>query len=139
MKCVAILWQIVGASKYQFKNWIVFVLGNLMNILSKIPIILYALSFYHQVFVANPNKPKPILDILLRNREKVRNVKFIRYIQGDTITRMIKKTWVIYWFSKYFLNFLQLIDFLSNFHNDRNDDEQFNDEKAYLIKQVSYP
>ena len=58
-----------------------------MNILSKIPIILYALSFYHQVFVANPNKPKPILDILLRNREKVRNVKFIRYIQGDTITK----------------------------------------------------
>merc|ERR1712062_692873 len=52
-----------------------------------------------KVFVANPNKPKPILDILLRNREK-------------------------------------LIDFLSNFHNDRSDDEQFNDEKAYLIKQI---
>merc|ERR1711993_26798 len=52
-----------------------------------------------KVFVANPNKPKPILDILLRNREK-------------------------------------LIDFLSNFHNDRSEDEQFNDEKAYLIKQI---
>jgi len=52
-----------------------------------------------KVFVANPNKPKPILDILIRNREK-------------------------------------LIDFLSNFHNDRSDDEQFNDEKAYLIKQI---
>jgi len=52
-----------------------------------------------KVFVANPNKPKPITDILLRNKEK-------------------------------------LIDFLSNFHSDRNDDEQFNDEKAYLIKQI---
>jgi calcium binding protein 39 len=52
-----------------------------------------------KVFVANPNKPKPITDILLRNREK-------------------------------------LIEFLPNFHSDRNEDEQFNDEKAYLIKQI---
>lgn len=52
-----------------------------------------------KVFVANPNKPKPITDILLRNKEK-------------------------------------LIVFLNEFHSDRNDDEQFNDEKAYLIKQI---
>lgn len=52
-----------------------------------------------KVFVANPNKPKPITDILMRNREK-------------------------------------LIEFLSNFHSDRSEDEQFNDEKAYLIKQI---
>ena len=52
-----------------------------------------------KVFVANPNKPKPILDILLRNKEK-------------------------------------LVDFLSKFHADRTEDEQFNDEKAYLIKQI---
>lgn len=51
------------------------------------------------MFVANPNKPKPITDILLRNKEK-------------------------------------LIEFLSNFHSDRSEDEQFNDEKAYLIKQI---
>jgi len=68
--------------------------------------------------VANPTKPKAIADILLRNREK-------------------------------------LIDFLNTFHTDRKssfgifisiyhfnifigtDDEQFNDEKAYLIKQIS--
>lgn len=49
--------------------------------------------------MANPNKPKPILDILLRNQEK-------------------------------------LIDFLTKFHTDRSEDEQFNDEKAYLIKQI---
>lgn len=52
-----------------------------------------------QVFVANPNKPKPILEILLRNKER-------------------------------------LLEFLSKFHNDRSEDEQFNDEKAYLIKQI---
>lgn len=52
-----------------------------------------------KVFVANPNKPKPILDILLRNKEK-------------------------------------LVDFLTKFHTDRSEDEQFNDEKAYLIKQI---
>ena len=57
------------------------------------------MSFIHQVFVANPNKPRPILEILLRNKEK-------------------------------------LVDFLSKFHNDRSEDEQFNDEKAYLIKQI---
>jgi len=52
-----------------------------------------------KVFVANPNKPKPILDILLRNQDK-------------------------------------LVDFLNKFHTDRTEDEQFNDEKAYLIKQI---
>ena len=52
-----------------------------------------------KVFVANPNKPKRILDILLRNQEK-------------------------------------LIEFLSKFHTDRSEDEQFNDEKAYLIRQI---
>ena len=49
--------------------------------------------------MANPNKPKPILEILLRNREK-------------------------------------LIEFLTKFHSERTDDDQFNDEKAYLIKQI---
>ncbi|RKP20235.1 calcium binding protein 39-like protein [Rozella allomycis CSF55] len=52
-----------------------------------------------KVFVANPNKTKPVLDVLFKNQEK-------------------------------------LITFLSNFHNERSDDEQFNDEKAYLIKQI---
>nr|CAB3227332.1 calcium-binding protein 39 [Phallusia mammillata] len=52
-----------------------------------------------KVFVANPNKTKPILDILMKNQQK-------------------------------------LVQFLENFHNDRSDDEQFNDEKAYLIKQI---
>lgn len=52
-----------------------------------------------QVFVANPNKPRPIQEILYRNREK-------------------------------------LDEFLSKFQNDRSDDDLFNDEKAYLRKQI---
>ena len=53
----------------------------------------------HQVFVANPDKPACINEILLRRREK-------------------------------------LLEFLSRFHPDRSEDEQFNDEKAYLIKHI---
>ncbi|VDK69239.1 unnamed protein product [Litomosoides sigmodontis] len=30
----------------------------------------------------------------------------------------------------------KLVEFLNNFHTDRTEDEQFNDEKAYLIKQI---
>jgi len=52
-----------------------------------------------KVFVANPNKTEPILDILLKNKDK-------------------------------------LIKFLTEFHTDRAEDEQFNDEKEYLIKQI---
>ncbi len=28
------------------------------------------------------------------------------------------------------------MDFLTKFHTDRSEDDQFNDEKAYLIKQI---
>uniref|UniRef100_A0A182PCL8 Calcium-binding protein 39 n=1 Tax=Anopheles epiroticus TaxID=199890 RepID=A0A182PCL8_9DIPT len=52
-----------------------------------------------KVFVANPDKPKAIVIILLRNQDK-------------------------------------LVDFLSNFQTDRSEDEQFNDEKAYLIREI---
>ncbi|KAG7457057.1 hypothetical protein MATL_G00242490 [Megalops atlanticus] len=52
-----------------------------------------------KVFVANPNKTQPVLDILLKNQTK-------------------------------------LIEFLSKFQNDRTEDEQFNEEKTYLVKQI---
>ncbi|XP_022088112.1 calcium-binding protein 39-like [Acanthaster planci] len=52
-----------------------------------------------KVFVANPNKTPPILNILNKNKAK-------------------------------------LVEFLTSFHTDRTEDEQFNDEKAYLIKQI---
>ncbi|XP_036410363.1 calcium-binding protein 39-like [Megalops cyprinoides] len=52
-----------------------------------------------KVFVANPNKTQPVLDILLKNQTK-------------------------------------LIEFLSKFQNDRTEDEQFSEEKTYLVKQI---
>merc|ERR1719436_563968 len=52
-----------------------------------------------KVFVANPNKPKPILDILLRNQDK-------------------------------------LVEFLTKFHTDRSEDEQFNDEKPTSLNRL---
>ncbi len=51
------------------------------------------------MFVANPSKTQPVLDILLKNQSK-------------------------------------LVDFLSQFQTDRSEDEQFCDEKNYLIKQI---
>ena len=67
-----------------------------------------------QVFVANPTKTKPILDILLKNKDKVGVVW-----QGGVAR----------------CDDLQMLDYLGKFHNDR-DDEQFADEKQYLIKQI---
>jgi len=51
-----------------------------------------------KVFVANPNKPAAVLEILQKNKEK-------------------------------------LVGYLAEFHNDK-DDEQFTDEKAYLLRQI---
>jgi len=51
-----------------------------------------------KIFVANPNKTKPVLEILQKNKDK-------------------------------------LISFLTQFHTDK-DEEQFNDEKAFLLKQI---
>ncbi|KAJ1974754.1 conidiophore development protein hyma [Dimargaris verticillata] len=61
--------------------------------------IQYEAFHVFKIFVANPNKSKPVLAILKKNKEK-------------------------------------LLGFLSSFQNDRKDDEQFADEKAFLIKQI---
>uniref|UniRef100_A0A8C5HUZ3 Calcium binding protein 39-like protein n=2 Tax=Gouania willdenowi TaxID=441366 RepID=A0A8C5HUZ3_GOUWI len=72
----------------------------MMNLLrDKSPNIQFEAFHVFKVFVANPNKTQPIIDILLKNQTK-------------------------------------LIEFLSNFQKERTDDEQFNDEKTYLIKQI---
>ena len=72
----------------------------MMNLLrDKSRSIQYEAFHVFKVFVANPNKARPVLEILLKNKDR-------------------------------------LIEFLSKFQTDRTEDEQFNDEKAYLIKQV---
>jgi len=53
---------------------------------------------FFKVFVANPNKTSAILNILIKNKQK-------------------------------------LVQFLGNFHND-NEEDQFNDEKQFLLKQI---
>jgi len=52
-----------------------------------------------KVFVANPKKPQPVLDILVKNKNA-------------------------------------LIAYLTDFHNDKSEDDQFMEEKAYLIRQI---
>jgi len=52
-----------------------------------------------KVFVANPKKPQPVLDILVKNKNA-------------------------------------LITYLTDFHNDKSEDDQFMEEKAYLIRQI---
>ncbi|XP_069496170.1 calcium-binding protein 39-like isoform X2 [Ambystoma mexicanum] len=72
----------------------------MMNLLrDKSPNIQFEAFHVFKVFVANPSKTQPIVDILLKNQTK-------------------------------------LIDFLSSFQKERTDDEQFSDEKNYLIKQI---
>ncbi len=85
-----VLWPRVSYKEKVLKN-------SEFNKLKRIFIFIFCA--FLQVFVANPNKTQPIVDILLKNQTK-------------------------------------LIDFLSNFQKDRTDDEQFNDEKTYLVKQI---
>ncbi|KAJ1653454.1 Hym1p [Dispira simplex] len=61
--------------------------------------IQYEAFHVFKIFVANPNKSKPVSDILRKNKDR-------------------------------------LLTFLTSFQNDRKDDEQFGDEKAFLIKQI---
>ncbi|KAK9386530.1 Mo25-like protein [Lipomyces mesembrius] len=73
----------------------------IMNMLrDKSKNIQYESFHVFKVFVANPNKSKPVLDILTKNQDK-------------------------------------LLVFLPDFHSDRTNDEQFNDEKQFLIRQIA--
>lgn len=76
-------------------------LKRIMNLLrNKSRNIQFEAFHLFKVFVANPNKSAPVLNILLKNREK-------------------------------------LVEFLEKFQNDRTDDEEFNEEKSVLIKQIN--
>ncbi|KXS22447.1 Mo25-PA [Gonapodya prolifera JEL478] len=85
----------------QFEAFHVFKVGVSLERVFSLPTVSRHVNntLHPKVFVANPNKSKPVLDILQKNKDK-------------------------------------LLSFLSNFQTDRTDDEQFNDEKAFLIKQI---
>ena len=70
------------------------------------------------MFVANPNKTKPTQDILLKNKDKL--VEFLTQFHNDRT-------------GSYISSCLQLVHTHMHTHTD---DQQFNDEKAYLIKQI---
>lgn len=84
-----------------------------------LPIGRFSPLFVLQVFVTNPNKSRAILDILLKNREKVRCAACCVAMCCSLL-----------------LSRVQLVEFLKKFHENRAEDEQFADEKQYLIKQI---
>lgn len=72
-----------------------------------------------KVFVANPHKTRPIVDILVKNQDKL--IHFLGNFHNDRQGTVKKKNChFIYYFTKNYIS----------------EDEQFNDEKAFLIKQI---
>ncbi|KAI9101235.1 Mo25-like protein [Phlyctochytrium arcticum] len=82
-------------------------------------------------YISNAENLKLMMNLL---RDKSRNIQFEAFHVFKVFVANPNK-------AKTILDILQknrdkLITFLTNFHNDRSDDEQFNDEKAFLIKQI---
>ncbi|KAI8854394.1 Mo25-like protein [Chytridium lagenaria] len=82
-------------------------------------------------YIGNSENLKLMMNLL---RDKSRNIQFEAFHVFKVFVANPNK-------AKQILDILQknrdkLLNFLSNFHNDRADDEQFNDEKAFLIKQI---
>jgi len=82
-------------------------------------------------YIENAENLKLMMNLL---RDKSRNIQFEAFHVFKVFVANPKK-------SKAVADILQknkekLLAFLSNFHNDRTDDEQFNDEKAFLLKQI---
>ncbi|KAI8820442.1 Mo25-like protein [Fimicolochytrium jonesii] len=82
-------------------------------------------------YISNAENLKLMMNLL---RDKSKNIQFEAFHVFKVFVANPNK-------HKSILDILQknrdkLITFLSNFHNDRSDDEQFNDEKAFLIKQI---
>merc|ERR1711879_60757 len=70
-------------------------------------------------YISNPDNLKLMMNML---KEKSRNIQFEAFHVFKVFVANPNKP--------------KLVDFLSKFHADRTEDEQFNDEKAYLIKQI---
>lgn len=82
-------------------------------------------------YIANADNLKLMMNLL---RDESRSIQFEAFHVFKVFVANPNKTKVI---SDILLkNQEKLVSFLSKFHNDRADDEQFNEEKAFLIKQV---
>ncbi|CAF1484378.1 unnamed protein product [Adineta ricciae] len=83
-------------------------------------------------YITNPDNLKQQMNLL---KEKSKNIQFEAFHVFKIFVANPSKPKAI---SDILLrNRDKLIEFLTSFHTDRTDDEQFNDEKAYLIKQIS--
>ncbi|KAM8873218.1 calcium-binding protein 39-like isoform 1-T1 [Synchiropus picturatus] len=82
-------------------------------------------------YISKPENLKLMMNLL---RDKSPNIQFEAFHVFKVFVANPNKTQPI---SDILLkNQTKLIEFLSNFQKDRTDDEQFNDEKTYLIKQI---
>jgi len=82
-------------------------------------------------YISNEKNLKLMMNML---REKSKNIQFEAFHVFKVFVANPNKQDAIR--SILLRNQDKLVEFLTNFHNDRSEDEQFNDEKAYLIKQI---
>ncbi|XP_033637768.1 calcium-binding protein 39-like [Asterias rubens] len=82
-------------------------------------------------YISNPENLKLMMNML---RDTSRNIQFEAFHVFKVFVANPNKTPAI--LGILHKNQSKLVEFLSAFHTDRTEDEQFNDEKAYLIKQI---
>ncbi|CAB3984734.1 calcium-binding 39 [Paramuricea clavata] len=82
-------------------------------------------------FISNQENLKLMMNML---RDKSRNIQFEAFHVFKIFVANPNKTQAIR--DILIKNKEKLVEFLENFHTDRTEDEQFTDEKTYLIKQI---
>lgn len=82
-------------------------------------------------YISNPDNLKLMMIML---KEKSRNIQFEAFHVFKVFVANPDKPRPI--LEILLRNQDKLVEFLTRFHTDRSEDEQFNDEKAYLIKQI---
>jgi len=82
-------------------------------------------------YIGNTDNLKLMMNLL---RDKSRNIQFEAFHVFKVFVANPNKTSPIH--EILVKNKEKLVEFLTSFHNDRTEDEQFNDEKVYLIKQI---
>eukprot|EP00112_Aurelia_sp_Birch-Aquarium-sp1_P000778 Seg1076.4 transcript_id=Seg1076.4/GoldUCD/mRNA.D3Y31 product="Calcium-binding protein 39" protein_id=Seg1076.4/GoldUCD/D3Y31 len=82
-------------------------------------------------YISNPDNLKLMMNLL---KDKSRNIQFEAFHVFKVFVANPNKAQPIQ--DILLKNKDRLVEFLTQFHTDRTEDEQFNDEKTYLIKQI---
>ncbi|XP_064394711.1 calcium-binding protein 39-like [Halichondria panicea] len=82
-------------------------------------------------YISNPENLKLMMMML---RDRSRNIQFEAFHVFKVFVANPNKTKAIQ--DILLKNKDKLVEFLSKFHEDRTEDQQFNDEKSYLVKQI---